>query len=244
MAEIRLEGVTKRFGQTTAVADLDLTVRDGEFVVLLGPTGAGKTTTLRRGRRPGAAGGRPRPHRRRGRDALRPGRARRRLRLPAVLALSALHGLREPGLPAEGAAAPAAEGRDRGDGARGRAHAAHRPQARQPRHAALGRRDAARRHRPRPGAQAQRLPDGRAALLARRQAARRAARRAEAHPERARRHHPLRHARPDRGDDAGRPRRRAARGPPGAGRHAARRSMATRTRSTSPSGWVRRRSTW
>jgi multiple sugar transport system ATP-binding protein len=47
MAEIRLEGITKRFGQTTAVADLDLTVRDGEFVVLLGPTGAGKTTTLR-----------------------------------------------------------------------------------------------------------------------------------------------------------------------------------------------------
>ena len=47
MAEIRLEGITKRFGQTTAVAELDLTVRDGEFVVLLGPTGAGKTTTLR-----------------------------------------------------------------------------------------------------------------------------------------------------------------------------------------------------
>src|SRR4051812_1981597 len=47
MADIRLEGVTRRFGQTTAVSGLSLDIRDGEFVVLLGPTGAGKTTTLR-----------------------------------------------------------------------------------------------------------------------------------------------------------------------------------------------------
>ncbi|SMF55187.1 carbohydrate ABC transporter ATP-binding protein, CUT1 family [Tistlia consotensis] len=47
MAEVRLEGVGKRFGETQAIAGLDLTVGDGEFVVLLGPTGAGKTTTLR-----------------------------------------------------------------------------------------------------------------------------------------------------------------------------------------------------
>lgn len=47
MAEIRLEGTTKRFGRTTAVDDLSLTIADGEFLVLLGPTGAGKTTTLR-----------------------------------------------------------------------------------------------------------------------------------------------------------------------------------------------------
>ncbi|TMA90956.1 MAG: ABC transporter ATP-binding protein [Deltaproteobacteria bacterium] len=47
MAEIVLEGVSKRFARTQAVADLSLTVRDGEFLVLLGPTGAGKTTTLR-----------------------------------------------------------------------------------------------------------------------------------------------------------------------------------------------------
>ena len=39
--------MTKRFGATVAVADLDPTVGDGEFLVLLGPTGAGKTTTLR-----------------------------------------------------------------------------------------------------------------------------------------------------------------------------------------------------
>mgnify|MGYP000447781114 CR=1 FL=1 len=47
MAEIALSGVTKRFRTVTAVEALDLTVADGEFFVLLGPTGAGKTTTLR-----------------------------------------------------------------------------------------------------------------------------------------------------------------------------------------------------
>ena len=47
MAEVVLRNVSKRFGQTQAVEGLDLAIRDQEFVVLLGPTGAGKTTTLR-----------------------------------------------------------------------------------------------------------------------------------------------------------------------------------------------------
>ncbi len=47
MAEAALHGVTKRFGGTTAISDVNLHVADGEFIVLLGPTGAGKTTTLR-----------------------------------------------------------------------------------------------------------------------------------------------------------------------------------------------------
>ena len=47
MAEARLEHVSKRFGATTAIDDISLDVRDGEFFVLLGPTGAGKTTALR-----------------------------------------------------------------------------------------------------------------------------------------------------------------------------------------------------
>jgi multiple sugar transport system ATP-binding protein len=47
MADIALRNVTKRFGDTVAVSGLDLAIADGEFVVLLGPTGAGKTTTLR-----------------------------------------------------------------------------------------------------------------------------------------------------------------------------------------------------
>ena len=47
MAEVILSGVSKAFRKTQAIADMDLTVPDGAFVVLLGPTGAGKTTTLR-----------------------------------------------------------------------------------------------------------------------------------------------------------------------------------------------------
>ncbi len=47
MAELRFEAVSKSFGDLTAVRELTLTLADGEFLVLLGPTGAGKTTTLR-----------------------------------------------------------------------------------------------------------------------------------------------------------------------------------------------------
>ena len=47
MARIRLENISKTFGRHTALEDLDLDIGDGEFFVLLGPTGAGKTTTLR-----------------------------------------------------------------------------------------------------------------------------------------------------------------------------------------------------
>ncbi len=47
MAEVVLSGITKRFGATVAVDAMSLTIPDGAFVVLLGPTGAGKTTTLR-----------------------------------------------------------------------------------------------------------------------------------------------------------------------------------------------------
>ncbi|MBF9030044.1 ATP-binding cassette domain-containing protein [Rhodobacterales bacterium HKCCE3408] len=47
MAELSLHGVTKRYGDTVALDDVSMTVPDGSFVVLLGPTGAGKTTTLR-----------------------------------------------------------------------------------------------------------------------------------------------------------------------------------------------------
>ncbi|MDJ0957401.1 MAG: ABC transporter ATP-binding protein [Arenicellales bacterium] len=47
MAAIRLDSVTKKYDGVIAVDDLTLEIQDQEFYVLLGPTGAGKTTTLR-----------------------------------------------------------------------------------------------------------------------------------------------------------------------------------------------------
>ena len=47
MAHIRLENIVKKFGAYVALKGLDLEIADGEFFVLLGQTGAGKTTTLR-----------------------------------------------------------------------------------------------------------------------------------------------------------------------------------------------------
>ena len=41
------EGLTKRFGDTTALAGVDLAVRTGTVLGLLGPNGAGKTTAVR-----------------------------------------------------------------------------------------------------------------------------------------------------------------------------------------------------
>jgi multiple sugar transport system ATP-binding protein len=47
MAHIELKNITKKFGSHTALTTLNLEIADGEFFVLLGETGAGKTTTLR-----------------------------------------------------------------------------------------------------------------------------------------------------------------------------------------------------
>ncbi len=46
MSFLRLEGLVKRFGNFTAVEQVNLDVEKGEFVSLLGPSGCGKTTTL------------------------------------------------------------------------------------------------------------------------------------------------------------------------------------------------------
>ncbi len=47
MAEIKIENVTKRFGDFVAIDNINLTIHDREFMVLLGPSGCGKTTLLR-----------------------------------------------------------------------------------------------------------------------------------------------------------------------------------------------------
>lgn len=47
MADVVLQSITKSFSGHRALDDVSMTIPDGSFVVLLGPTGAGKTTTLR-----------------------------------------------------------------------------------------------------------------------------------------------------------------------------------------------------
>ncbi len=47
MLAIELAGVSKRWGETTAVDELSMEVESGSFTVLLGPSGCGKSTTLR-----------------------------------------------------------------------------------------------------------------------------------------------------------------------------------------------------
>ncbi|MFN8630514.1 MAG: sn-glycerol-3-phosphate ABC transporter ATP-binding protein UgpC [Chloroflexota bacterium] len=47
MATVTFDHVFKRYGEVTAVSDLNLEIKDGEFMVLVGPSGCGKTTSLR-----------------------------------------------------------------------------------------------------------------------------------------------------------------------------------------------------
>ncbi len=46
MAQVILDDVVKKYGEVVAVNHVSLTIRDGEFIVLVGPSGCGKTTTL------------------------------------------------------------------------------------------------------------------------------------------------------------------------------------------------------
>src|SRR5215813_3691745 len=47
MAELKIEGITKKFGALQVIYGIDCTIADGEFIVILGPSGCGKSTLLR-----------------------------------------------------------------------------------------------------------------------------------------------------------------------------------------------------
>jgi multiple sugar transport system ATP-binding protein len=47
MADVVLSKLYKAYGPVTAVSDMNLAIKDREFVVLVGPSGCGKSTTLR-----------------------------------------------------------------------------------------------------------------------------------------------------------------------------------------------------
>ncbi len=47
MPDISLKGLTKHYGDIKAAESLSLDIKNGEYLCLLGPTGAGKTTALR-----------------------------------------------------------------------------------------------------------------------------------------------------------------------------------------------------
>ena len=217
---VELRRVTKRYGPVTAISDLSLTVEKGSFTALLGPSGCGKSTLLRMiaGLEEITAGQCFID----GVDVtdVAAGAAPHRDGVPVLRALSAHDGQAEHRLLALGRRrAEKGPGRAR---ARSRAHPAARALSRSPAGRAFGRPAPAGRDRPGAGAQAGGLPVRRAAVQSRRQAAGANAPRTRQAPRRSRHDDDLRHARPDRGDDARRQDRRSRQGNHFAGRLAAR----------------------
>ena len=215
---IEIENLRKEFaGGVVAVDDLSLEVAEGEFMVLVGPSGCGKSTTLRMVAGLEEVSGGHDPHRRPRRHRPAATQARHRDGVPELRALRAHVGARQHRLRPEDGGRP--EGRDRREGRRGgrdpRDGGPARPQAAP----ALGRPAPAGGDGPRDRARARRLPDGRAAVEPRREAAGRDARGDHEPPAADRHADAVRHPRPDRGDDDGRPGRDPARRGARAARH-------------------------
>ncbi len=217
MAGVVLEDLTKRYdgGGALAVNNLNLDIKDGEFVCLVGPSGCGKTTALRMIA---------------GLEEITSGEVRigdrvvnnlppRDRDIAMVFQSYALYphmsvrdnmafGLQLRKTPK----AEIDKAVDRGS-AHPRSRALPRPQA----GPAVRRPAATRRTRTRDRSRARGVPDGRAALEPRREVACPDARRDRAHAHPPRGHDDLRHARPGRGDDHGRPHRGDQRGRAAAG---------------------------
>ena len=203
MAQVVLRELNKKYDEVHAVRDVNLTIRDKEFMVLVGPSGCGKTTTLRMVA---------------GLEEISSGEIVIGERIvndlppkdrdiAMVFQNYALYphmsvydnmafGLKMRKFPKPEIQKPR-PGRRRDTRHPGAAHAQAAP--------ALGWPAPARRRRPRHREAPAGVPVRRAAVEPRREAARADARRVEAPPPASRDHGDLRHPRPGRGDDAGEP---------------------------------------
>ena len=47
MSSLKIENISKKYGALDILKNIDLNIKDGEFLVLVGPSGCGKSTTLR-----------------------------------------------------------------------------------------------------------------------------------------------------------------------------------------------------
>ena len=201
MADIRFQNVRKSFGKFAAVDGVDLEVKDGEFMVLLGPVGVRQDDAPALPGRARAGGRGAGVHRRPRRHRPPTAPAAHRDGLPELCGLPAHEGLRQHRLRA--ANAEGEEGRDRRAGALiGRA-VAHRGAPRPLLVAAVRGTATARRCRACDRHEGRRPAHGRAALESRCPAPARDARRAEDAAAEPRRDDDLRHARPDRGAEHG-----------------------------------------
>ena len=205
MSDIKLENVTKRYPDGyEAVKDM---IAGDQGRRVHDPRGPVRLREVDRAADGGRAGGhlRRRAAHRRGRGQRQGAQGpRHRDGVPELRALPAHERARQHGLRAQ-----AGQGRQGGDQPQGRGggggarpRPAPGPQAGQPLRRPAPARGDGPRDRARPGG----VPDGRAAVEPRRQAARADAHRGLAHPAAAGHHHDLRDPRPDRGDDARRPR--------------------------------------
>ena len=210
MAELTLRHVRKAYGSVEILHGIDLDIKSGEFIVFVGPSGCGKSTLLRTiaGLEEITSGTlqidgemvNDVPPSKRGIAMV--------FQSYALYPHMTVYDNMAFGMKIAREPKAEIERRVRAGGGDPAAHQVSRP----PAQGAVGRPAPARRHRPRDRAQPEGLPVRRAAVQPRRGAARRDAHRdRQAQGEHGQHDDDLRHPRPGRGDDAGRPHRGAER---------------------------------